>query len=388
MVSRLDTEVWSLGQCAGCGLCVAACSKQVLRWNGEDHPVRTQRLKTVGYSKAELDSCSFCQKFCEEVCPRLERWNAMEPTVTLSAKARGPVKSGAPNDIIRSVLAAGRSAGLIDGVIMLDLDPWELKPVARVAFSVEEIVDSVGPQYLWAPVLDALNEAVFERAMENIAVVGTPCTAQAVRRLRQSTNPRLKAYQDSIRLTMSIFCTGIYQQELIDDVLVRKMGLRKDQVKRLEISPDREWLHIRLWDGSVRSIARTVAEQYTRQGCASCDDYLGESADLAVGTLNAPEGASTLIVRSTAGEVFVRNAVQMNLLEVTEQVDTTRLEEATSEKDRRERAEAFTDLHVLMLDALADPFQRGEAIKLFTRLYRTPARASGAEKSRNGCTGC
>lgn len=388
MVSRLDTEVWSLGQCAGCGLCVAACSKQVLRWDGEDHPVRSQRQKTVGYSKGELDSCSFCQKFCEEVCPRLERWNALEPRVTLSVKARGPVKSGAPNDVIRSILAAGRSAGLIDGVVMLDLDPWELKPVARVAFSVEEIVDSMGPQYLWAPVLDALNEAIFERGMQNIAVAGTPCAAQAVRRLRQSTNPRLKPYQDAIRLTVAVFCTGIYKQELIDEVLVRQASVRKDQVKRLEVSPDREWLHVMLWDGSTRSIPRTVAEQYTRPGCASCDDYLGESADLAVGTLNAPEDASTLIVRSTAGEVFVRNAVQMNLLEASEQADTTRLAEAAGEKDRRERAQTFTDLQVLMLDALADPFQRGEAIKLFTRLYRTPARTGAADKSRNGCTGC
>ncbi len=381
-------EVWSLGQCAGCGLCVAACSKQVLRWDGEDHPVRTHRAKTVGYTKGELDSCSFCQKFCEEVCPRLERWNAFEPTVTLSAKARGPVKSGAPNDVIRSLLAAGRSAGLLDGVVMLDLDPWELKPVARVAFSVEEIVDSVGPQYLWAPVLGALNEAIFERGMRNVVVVGTPCTAQAIRRLRQSTNPRLKPYQDAIRLTLSVFCTGIYKQELIDDVLVRQAGLRKDQVKRLEVSPDREWLNAILWDGSVHTIPRTVAEQYTRPGCASCDDYLGESADLAVGTLNASEGASTLIVRSTAGEVFVRNAVQMNLLEASEQEDTSRLTEAAGEKDRRERAQAFTDLQVLMLDALADPFQRGEAIKLFTRLYRTPAKAGTSEKSRGGCTGC
>jgi len=44
---------------------------------------------------------------------------------------------------------------------MLDMDPWDLKPVARVASTVEDIVDNVGPQYLWAPVFDALNEAVF-----------------------------------------------------------------------------------------------------------------------------------------------------------------------------------------------------------------------------------
>ena len=137
-----------------------------------------------------------------------------------------------------------------------------------------------------------------QQEMENIAVVGTPCAAQAVRKLRASTNPRLRPYQDAIRLTLAVFCTGIYQPEMIEEVLVKRMDVPRDQVKRLEISPDRQWMRAVLWDGSVRTIPRQQAESYTRPGCGSCDDYLGESADLAVGTLGAPEGTSTLIIRS------------------------------------------------------------------------------------------
>ena len=388
MAKRLEAEVWSLNNCAGCGLCVAACSKQVLRWDGGDHPVREQRIKTVGYTKGPLDSCSFCQKFCEEACPRLERWVGLEPKVTLAARARGPVQAGAPNDVIRAILTAGRSRGLLDGVVMLDLDPWELKPVARVASTVEDIVDSVGLQYLWAPVFDALNEAIFDRRMENVAVVGTPCAAQAIRKIRQSTNPRLRPYQDAIRLSMAAFCTGIYKPELIEEVLVKRMDVPRDHVKRLEISPDREWMRAVLWDGSVRTSPRQEAEGYTRSGCGSCDDYLGESADLAVGTLGAPKDASTLIIRTRTGDVFARNAVQMNLLEIGDSVDTAALAAAASEKERRGRAQAFKDLQVLMLDALADPLKRGEAIQQFVRLYRTPIRSGAPEAGRAGSTGC
>lgn len=388
MAKRLEAEVWSLNNCAGCGLCVAACSKQVLRWDGGDHPVREQRIKTVGYTKGPLDSCSFCQKFCEEACPRLERWVGLEPKVTLAARARGPVQAGAPNDVIRAILTAGRSRGLLDGVVMLDLDPWELKPVARVASTVEDIVDSVGLQYLWAPVFDALNEAIFDRRMENVAVVGTPCAAQAIRKIKQSTNPRLRPYQDAIRLSIAAFCTGIYKPELIEEVLVKRMDVPRDHVKRLEISPDREWMRAVLWDGSVRTIPRQEAEGYTRSGCGSCDDYLGESADLAVGTLGAPKDASTLIIRTRTGDVFARNAVQMNLLEIGDSVDTAALAAAASEKERRGRALVFKDLQVLMLDALADPLKRGEAIQQFVRLYRTPARSGAPEAIRSGCTGC
>lgn len=387
-MKRLEAEVWELDNCAGCGLCVAACSKQVLVWQEDSHPVLEKRTKTLGLSKTTLDSCSFCQKFCEEACPRLERWLPLDARTIRAARARGPVYSGSPNDIIRAILSAGRSAGLLDGVVMLDVDPWTLQPVARVVTTVEQIVSTVGPQYLWAPVFDKLNQAVFEFGMKSIAIVGSPCTAQAIRKLKNSTNPRLQGYKDAIRLTVAVFCTGIYKPELVEEVLVKRMGVGREQVRRLEISPDRAWMRAVLWDGSMRTVPRQQAEQYTRPGCGKCDDYLGESADLAVGSLGAPADASTLIIRSQAGDVFARNAVQMGLLETTPEVDIQALEKAASEKDRRERAQAFKDLEILMLDGLADPQKRAEAIQQFVRLYRTPVQAGAAEHTPRGCTGC
>jgi len=69
-------------------------------------------------------------------------------------------------------------------------------------------------------------------------------------------------------------------------------------------------------------------------------------------------------------------------------VDKATLEAASGEKDRRERAQVFNDLNILMLDALADPMQRNEAIKQFVRLYRTPTRSTAQAKPSNSCTGC
>jgi coenzyme F420 hydrogenase subunit beta len=388
MSKRLEMEVWSLDKCAGCGLCVAACSKQMLQWEDQSHPVLKQRTKSLGLTRVQLDGCSFCQKFCEEVCPRLEHWSEINPIATLAARARGPIQAGTPNDVIRSILVAARSAGLIDGVVMLDLNPWDLKPVARVATSVEDIVDSMGPQYLWAPVFDALNEALFSRKMKSIAVVSTPCSAQAIRKLRSSENPRLKPYQDAIRLSVSIFCTGMYHPALIDDIVLKQMDLSREKIKRIEVSPDKDWLHIIQWDGSVLTVPRQESEAYTRPGCASCTDYLGESADLGIGKVGAPEGASSLIIRSRAGDIFVRNAIQMNLLETSHNVDLKVLQQAAEEKERRERAQSFQDLQILMLDALSDPLQHNEAIKQFVRMYRTPNATGAPEKITNGCTGC
>ena len=388
MSQRLQDEVWSLGKCTGCGLCVSVCSKQVLSWNGGEHPRLEKRIKHIGFSEIPMDSCSFCEKFCEDACPRLERWSEIPAKVTLAANTTGPILGGTPNDVIRSILTAGRSAGLLDGVVMLDLDPWQLKPVSKLAYTVEEIVESVGLQFLWAPVFASLNEAIFTRGMENVAVVGTPCSAQAIRKLRTSSNPRLEAYKEAIRLSIAVFCSGIYHPDLIEDVLVKRMGVHPRHVKRLNISADGEWLRATLWDGSERSIPRQQAETHTRLGCGSCDDYLGESADLAIGALGASEDKSTLIIRTHTGDVFVRNALQMNLLKTEHEVDMDALAAATSEKERRQRAKDFQDLRVLMLDALSDPLKRGEAIQQFVRLYRTPVRSGAKEVVRSNCTGC
>ena len=388
MVKRLEAEVWALENCTGCGICVATCSKQVLHWNGEEHPILEQRAKNLGYSRTTVDTCSFCERLCEESCPRLDRWMPIEAKTILAARARGPVKSGDPSAVIRAILAAGRSAGLIDGVVMVDIDPWELKPSAKVVETIEEIVSTLGPQYLWAPVFEALNEAIFQRGMENIAIVGTPCATQALRKLRASNNARLKPYQRAIRLSIAVFCTGVYRPEMIDEILIQRMGVECDQIKYLEVSADRQWLQAVLWDNSIRTIPRQQAENFTRRGCGACDDYLGESADLGIGTVGAPDNASSVMIRSRTGDIFVRNALQMNLLEVSHDVDLVELSKAAEEKDRRQRAQAFKDLRVLMLEALSDPLKRNEAVAQFVRLYRTPVRTGASELTRNGCTGC
>jgi len=388
MSKRLEAEVWAQNNCAGCGLCVSACSKQVLSWDGGSHPVLRRPIKTIGYTQGTLDTCTFCSKFCEEVCPRLEHTAPLEAKVVQAAKANGPVKTGTPNGVILGILAAGRSAGLIDGVLLQDFDPWKLEPTTKVVSTVEEIVDSIGPQYLWSPTLDVLNEPVFDWGMKNLAIVGTPCVAQAIRKLKDSTNPRLKPYQEAIRLVISVFCTGVYRPELIREEVIIKMGIAPDSIKRLEDSAEHDALKVVLWDGSEKIIERQRADNYTRVGCGSCTDFLGTSADIAVGNLGTAEDASTLLIYTTTGDVFTRNAIKMKLINTTDKVDLNALKKAAEEKSRRERAQAFQDVRILMLDALADPLKRGEAIQQFARLYRTPVASKPQESVRNSCTGC
>jgi coenzyme F420 hydrogenase subunit beta len=389
MSTKLQQEVWALQRCSGCGGCVAACSKGVLYWDEEQHPLLEEREKALGLSHIKLRTCEVCEKFCELSCPRLVDWTPMEPRATVSAQSAGVVQSGAPNDVIQALLVAARSADLIDGAVMLDMDPWTLEPAVRVATTVDEIVSSVGLQYLWAPVLSALNEAVFELGLTRLAIVGSPCVAEGARRLMNAENERLWPYQQAIRLTIASFCTGVYMPDMITELLERGMGISRHQIRSLTTSVTDGRLTVSLWDGTERTIPLTDVEPFTRHGCGSCDDYLGESADIAVGTVGAQPGYATLIVRTPAGEVFVQNARSFGLLETVAQVDKAALNAAKEEKDRRARAQAFDEFRILMLDALGDPRKRAQVRKQFINLYGAPqVGTSKREECYVACSGC
>lgn len=389
MSTKLQQEVWALDRCSGCGVCVDACSKGVLYWDDDQHPLLEHREKVLGLTRIKLRACEVCEKFCELSCPRLAEMMPIQPLNMFSARAKGVVQSGDPSDIIRSLLVSARSAGLIDGVIMLDLNPWTMQPEARIALSVHDIVSGIGVQYLWAPVLSKLNEAIFEMGLTNLAIVGPPCVAEGVRRLTEAENSRLWPYKEAIRFTIARFCNGIYMPEMISELIEKGMGIPRNNIRELTTSISEGTFNVTLRDDEVRTKPLTESDAYTRRGCASCSDFLGQSADIALGNVGAEPDHAAVIVRSAMGEVVVQNAIRFELLKAFSQVDKEALLEAQALKDRRSRAQAFDDLHILMLEALEDPKKQTQVQKCFVRLYENQ---QGQTKTRRkvdvGCGGC
>lgn len=389
MPTKLQQEVWALDRCSGCGVCVDACSKGVLYWGDEQHPLLEQRQKALGLTRLTLRACEVCERFCELSCPRLTEMDPIQPSRMFSAQAKGVVQSGEPNDILRSLLVSARSAGLIDGVIMLDLDPWTMQPEARIATSVHEIVSGTGMQYLWAPVLSKLNDAIFEMGLTNLAIVGPPCVAEGVRKLKEAENIRLWPYREAIRFTITPFCTGIYMTEMISELIEKGMGIPRNSIRKLTTLISEGLVCVTLWDNEARTIPLSEIDAYTRRGCASCSDFLGQSADIALGNVGAEPDHAAIIVRSAIGEVVVQNAIRFELLKALSQVDKEALLEAQAFKERRTRAQAFDDLHILMLEALENPKKQSQVQKCFVRLYENQ---QGQKKNRRkadvGCGGC
>lgn len=391
MITRLKQDVWARDLCSGCAMCVAVCSKQVLHWGNTEHPHLEQITKNIGMSSFELDTCSICQRFCEEACPRLESAPRLKPISQMSVRASGTLGGGEPNDVVRNLLIAARGSDLIDGALMVDADRAG-KTRAHIVTGAGEIAETAGFQYVWTPVLDALNQAVFDYGLKNIAVVSTPCTSQAIRLLMDSKLERLAPYQKAIRLNVAIFCTGVFQPKGFQEMLTQGTNFAAESIRRVTAYPREGKMRAQMWDGSLYEMELTAAEPYTRAGCARCDDYLGESADIAIGSVGAVGGSSTLIVRTAAGRAFVQNAVTMKLIETTDKADKAALERATAEKDRRARAQAFDELQLVMLDALHDPQKRSQVKMQFDLLYGRGRRISNKEETKyagcGDCSGC
>ncbi len=391
MITRLQNEVWNRDLCAGCAMCGAVCSKQVLHWGKAEHPYLERINKNIGLSQFELDTCSICQRFCEEACPRLESAPRLKPIAQMSVRASGTLAGGEPNDVVRNLLIAARGSDLIDGALMIDADRAG-KTRARIVTGAGEIAETAGFQYVWTPVLDALNEAVFTYGLKNIAVVSTPCTSQAIRLLMGSKQERLAIYQQALRLNIAIFCTGVFQPKGFQEMLTQSTNFAPESIRRVTAFPREGKMRAQLWDGSIYEMELTAAEPFTRSGCARCDDYLGESADIAVGSVGAVRGSSTMIVRTAVGQVFVQNALAMKLIETQDEADQAALERASAEKDKRTRAQAFDELQLVMLDALRDPQKRSQVKMQFDLLYGRSRLISNKEDIRNAgcgdCSGC
>ncbi|NIM94443.1 MAG: hypothetical protein GTO18_12140 [Anaerolineales bacterium] len=389
MSIKLQRDIWSADRCSGCGVCVAVCSKCVLKWNGKQHPTFETREKKIGLTQIPLKTCEVCEKFCELCCPRLVNWIPMGEESVISVHSAGVQVSNRPNDVIRSLLIAAMSSDLIDGVVMADMDPWTLEPFTRVATSVDEIANALGTQYLWTPVLSELNKAIFDLDLTRLAIVGMPCVAEGVRQLIAANSARLRPYQERLRFVISTFCTGVYLHEPLYEFLEDGLGVSKRHIQELRVSPTKDEMIISSWDGSERSVNRADVDDATRLGCGRCIDFLGDQADLSLGLAGASEGFATLIVRSHAGKKLLGNALQLGLIETGGQVDEQVLRQAREQKNLRTRAQSLDELRVLSLDALGDPKKRNVVRKQFVRLYGThKGKAVNREREYVSCGEC
>ncbi len=328
----LKSEVWDTGRCSGCGACVAVCPADALTFDEGEMVVSP---KSTGYCKQATDDVT-CGA-CYDSCPR----TGDQPAETLgeylelfTAKATFEVPHRQSGGAVTSILANALDEGLIDAVVTVNEDRWTLKPSSVVITKSDVLLQQAGSRYSWwVPLLAALKNAVVERKLKRIAVIGVPCAIQAVSRIRVSENDLLKPYAKAIRLTIGLFCTETFDYTLlIQGKLHSHYKLEPHEIRKLDVKGKLEVLK---QDGSTTIVPLAELETCIRKGCHFCTDLTAVRSDISAGAIGSPAGSTTLIVRTTTGKGFVDSAVRNRKLEVSPGVDTAAIEKLAAAKIKK-----------------------------------------------------
>jgi len=384
---KLENEVWNVDRCAGCGMCVAACSRGRLEFKPEmQHPVFIHKMKTVGLSVVDVDTCSFCEGMCMESCPRLKEWEDREISDVISVKSTRDITSNHINEIVIDLLSAGLLNGFIDAALIMDINRWDGKPYSKVVSSIEELYEVSGNQKLWNPILSNLYHEVLKKDFHQIAIVGPPCVAQAIRRVTESELDGLSILRKSIGIVIGLFCSGYYETTLLED-LSSHLGVSPAEIISITSSTKGNYLEIKLNTGKNVKFPLEEEQKYLRKGCARCTDYIANIADISIGQTGSQAGFASLITWNAKGRSFLNNCINLRLLEITEEADLKAISAACSEKQRRKRTQAFDSLLIYSLESLTDENRLEEAKNRFMSLFNQEKNGE-TKKIRGGCNGC
>jgi coenzyme F420 hydrogenase subunit beta len=189
--------------------------------------------------------------------------------------------------------------------------PW--KPVPSVALDRESVLAGAGTKYTPSATLIGLRNAAKDFGSGRIAVVGTPCQVRAIRKIQNSDVESTDMASDEF-FVIGLFCMESYsydsliQQYLpskgVDPALVTKFSIKKGRF--IAQSGENEKINVPLKE----------MKSNVRSACNLCRDFTAEFADLSVGSVDAPQGWSTLIIRDEKALDAVRKAEKSGLIEI------------------------------------------------------------------------
>lgn len=330
----LKREVWDKGICSGCGACVAVCPANAIifkKGKDSDSPINT------GYCKEVTDhvKCGACYS----VCPRTGEASVMKKMLGSyigigSARSSFEVTGKQSGGAVTAILANAFDEDLIDAVVTVSQDKWTHQPFSALITSEEAIIATAGSRYnWWVPTLAALKEAVVTRKYYRVAVVATPCAAQALRRMKESENDLLKPFGNAIRLIIGLFCTETFDYEkLVLGKLKSELEIEPWNVGGFDVKGK---LEIRMTDGTIQSVPLRDLEDCIRPGCTHCTDFTAVDSDISAGSVGSPEGYTTIIIRTEEGAGFIDSAIRKGRLEFSDEFDPAQIEKLAGKKAER-----------------------------------------------------
>lgn len=317
----LTTEVVETGICGKCGGCVSFCTA------GELNALEMAKSGLPKY--ANEDNCQKCG-ICYLICPQTSTLNqelqerfGWSPPI---GNYRRVISAQAINEQIRKVCTDGGVVtsllfyllehNLINGAIVskktgrfarkaiVASTRDDLLEAAGSTFSGSLHLEELGGKYTtYTPILSTV-KSLEKRYLQNVAVVGTPCQINAIRKMQ--CLGIIPAHL--IKYTIGLFCTENFS---FDDVarerLEKKLDINFENIVKLNVKED---FIITLTKGVTIHIPLREIDDVARKACFACRDFSNEYADISVGGLGSSDGYTTTILRTEIGASIYDEALR------------------------------------------------------------------------------
>ncbi|MBY9014470.1 MAG: dihydroorotate dehydrogenase electron transfer subunit [Candidatus Lokiarchaeota archaeon] len=320
---ELYEEIIQTGKCVYCGACGAFCAN-ILFDKENEIPIEDGSCK-------DMNTCKEGYGLCYNLCPKtetesislslLDNWVFGKKhdkilghyldivSVKLTEKARKKIPTNAGP--LTGLIWLAMENNLIDSSIITDKDD-NFRPFPIIAQNSQDIIKGAGYKPSQGPLLSLLGDAINKESAD-IAVVGTPCQIQALRKLQNHPAFDYEAY-DLVSLAIGTFCFGTYYNQLLK-LVFNEFGIKASEIEKINTDKDNFNMNI-ICNSTVKEIPlNTLYEKAIRKACFSCSDYTASFADLSIGIYGSKEGWNTLIVRTERGKQVYELAIEQGFIE-------------------------------------------------------------------------
>lgn len=322
---HLFTEVVRVDKCSFCGACIGVCPVKAID-EKDEKPAIVSRCVGCGFCYAQCPHTSFN---VQNVIPRIFNTNIKHDVLGYFSKIyfakstdKEVLKYAQDGGVASTILLYSLDSGFVDCVILSGLDVYEpFKPKPLTAFNRENVLKGAGSRYTASPNLIALCKAVDEFDVKSIGFVGVGCHITALRKMQYHDYGALK-YGLKVKFSLGLFCSKtFYYSSLFKNFLTSK-GIDLNKITRTEISKGK--FIVKSGNETLFSITIKEIENYGRKSCDYCGDFTAELADISLGSLDAPDNWTTVIIRTEIGEKLFMDCINKGLLEFRE-IDVDKL---------------------------------------------------------------
>jgi coenzyme F420 hydrogenase subunit beta len=299
---KLEREIIKTGACVECGACVAGCPVNAI--SGE-----RPEGKYIPTLTGECTSCGICYAMCPRTFVLQDQLIGEVSAIWKIRSIREHKKQdgGAVTALLQYML----TKKMIDGAVVACKSPdkpW--LPITKLVTKSEDLQQCGGTIYSHAQVIHELLKG-FESNLTSLAVVGTACNIEAVKRMEEHPAGFLRIDKQAKIIKINLFCMESFNHKDVVNFL-EQAGIKIADVTRFAIAGGKFTVNV----GSDEQ-SWPVAELGTAasSSCAYCQDFTGKHSDLSCGNIGSDEGWTTVLVRTERGANILKGALKEAFIE-------------------------------------------------------------------------